>query len=136
MRLLLRFLAKRAAVAAVVLSVVCFIPGGLGAKAFVGLLLGTFAALYKIRLFGVFLDGVWRSGRAGAKSAVFQAFSQLAVFGLLLASILLDIRFFAGVTAGLLTVPLVICINAFTEKTGVTRNRWGDREEAQLGKCS
>lgn len=126
MRLLLWFLAKRAAVAVVFLSVVCFLFGGLGVKAFAGLLLGTFIAIYKIRLFGVFLNGVWSSGRAGAKSAIFQTFSQLSVFGLLLVSVLLDISFFAGVTAGLLTVPLIICINAFTEKMGVTHNRWGD----------
>lgn len=126
MRLLLRFLAKRSVVAVAILSVVCFMFGGLGVKAFAGLLLGTFIALYKIRLFGIFLNGVWNSGKAGAKSAVFQTFSQLSVFGLLLASVLLDISFFAGVTAGLLTVPLVICVNAFTEKVGITHNRWGD----------
>lgn len=124
--MLLRFLVKRAAVAAAVLSAACFMYGVLSVKAFAGLLLGTFFALYKVRLFGIFLDGVWNSGKAGAKSAVFQAFSQVAVFGLLLASILLDIRFFAGVTAGLLTVPLVICVNGFTEKIGITHNRWGE----------
>lgn len=132
--MLLGFLVKRAAVAAGALSILCFVFSGLGIKAFAGLLLGTFIALYKIRIFGIFLNGVWSSGRAGAKSAVFQAFSQIAVFGLLLASVLLDVSFFAGVTAGLLTIPLVICINAFTEKIGITHNRWGDSEEAAAWK--
>jgi len=48
--------------------------------------------------------------------------TQIATILLLVTSLLLDMWFFFGVTAGILAIPLVIMINGVTEALGITHN--------------
>lgn len=121
-----RFLAKRVGGCAVLLAGAALLLDSMRVQIPVGLLLGGFVALYKTRLFGIFLGvAVQAKGHAGMRSALFYLLAQLAVLLLLTVAVLVDLRFFIGVGAGLLLLPAVICINGLTEKAGITHNRWG-----------
>lgn len=122
------FLAKRAAVFAVIVAVAGFCIGGFDVTVPVGVLLGTAVSVYKTRMFASFLTGLAHTSGVRVKSAVYQVFSHLLVFGLLIFAVIADTGLFFGLAAGLLTVPAAIMANAFTEHLGLTRNRWGDAD--------
>lgn len=125
--MLWRFFAKRVAVLAAAVALCLFLlwPAA-GPLLPFGVLLGAFVAVYKIRLSSIFLLAAAASEGAGAKGTLVQLLSQMMAFALLLLAALLDTHLFFGVAAGLLLVPAVICINAVTEKLGLTHNRWGE----------
>ena len=91
-----------------------------------GILIGSLLSVYKIRLNSRLLAGAVQSGSPTRKGLVVQFLSQFMVFGVLLATVLVNLRLFAGVAIGILLVPLYICINAITERLGITHNAWGE----------
>ncbi len=132
--MLIRFLAKRVAILAAACVVTSLFISKLGVMTAFGVLIGAFLALYKVKMFGSFLNGLVNSENIGKKPVFYQIFSQLFLFGVLTASIIANLTFFFGVVAGLLLVPFYICINAVTEKVKITHNNWGDNEELILWK--
>ena len=126
--MLFKFLLKRVAIAAGILAAIAFFIDGFSPVIAIGLLLGSGASLYKVRLQKLFLSACADDGSPKAKNIVKQIFSQILVFVLLGASAYANWRLFAGVAAGLLLVSLVIGVNAITEYAGLTRNHWGEKQ--------
>lgn len=124
--MLVSFLAKRVAVlAAAVAAASLYLRGGqidVGA----GVLLGAFVSIYRVYFNRRSLLQAANGGGHGVKNVVVALLSQILVFALLLITALAGAYLFFGFTAGLLLVPLVICINAFSERLGITRNQWGE----------
>jgi len=119
------FLAKRVALLAAILAVVVFIIRGWDLFIAAGIISGAAFTIYKIILNNKSLLSMCALGKR--RASLFFISSQIACFVLLLISILIDIRLFAGVTAGFLLMPAVICFNGITEKTGLTSNGWGEK---------
>lgn len=121
------FLAKRVALLALpgaVLSVILTRDAGFGA----GLLLGAFLGVYKLRVSRQLLAASVAASSPRARTLVLQMLSQLLVFALLLLTILVDFALFGGFALGVLLLPLVICINAVSERLGLSKNQWGEQE--------
>jgi len=121
------FLAKRISLLAIILAVVVFVVRGWDFLITAGIISGAVFAIYRIILNNKNLLSMCELGRR--RTPLFFIASQLACFVLLLISILIDIRLFAGMTAGFLLMPAVICLNGITEKIGLTRNGWGEKGE-------
>ncbi|GHU80149.1 hypothetical protein FACS1894191_4680 [Clostridia bacterium] len=128
--MLVRFLSVRTVIPAVCLCVAAVLIGNGAALSVPGIILGDSLALYRIRRYGLYLGGLAAEGSSRAKPVLRQLFSQLLPFAALAAAMVTDVWLFAGVAAGILLVPLVICINAVTEKIGLTHNRWGDKSDS------
>ena len=124
--MLVGFLAKRVAVLAVaVAAALLYLRSGqidMGA----GVLLGAFVSVYRVYFNHRALMQATTDNGHGAKKMVVALLSQILVFVLLFITALAGVYLFFGFTAGLLLVPLVICINAFSERLGITRNQWGE----------
>ena len=121
------FLAKRVALLAVISTMTVFIVRGWDFFIAAGIISGAAFTIYKIILNNKSLVSMCTLGRR--RAPLFFITSQMACFVFLLISVLIDVRLFAGATAGFLLMPAVICINGLTEKTGFTRNGWGERGE-------
>lgn len=121
----IRFLAVRIGVLAVFAVAAAIIFGG-GVLAVVGILAGAALSLYRTWSHRRFL---LRAAQATtpAKTAVMQALSVLLIMAVLLAGAALDLRLFIGLAAGMLLQIVVIMVNAFTEKLGLSHNNWGDK---------
>lgn len=122
--LLIRFLAKRLAVLGAAVMVFAWVLDGFAPALPLGIALGGFLSVYKSRLTGLALLEVANAG--GMKRAVLPGLMQLATCGLLVLCALFNLKLFAGFAAGLLLLPLFICVNAATEKLGLTHNQWGE----------
>ena len=118
------FLAKRVTLLAVISALIVFIVRGWDFFIAAGIIFGSSFTIFKITLNCKNLLSMCALGKR--RSPLFFIASQTACFAFLLISILIDIRLFAGMTAGLLLMPAVICLNGITEKTGLTRNGWGE----------
>lgn len=123
--MLVRFLAKRMAVLAVAAATFGFIADGLSPVVPLGILLGGFLAVYKTRLNTAAIANAARGGGAARGGAV-QLLFQMLLLGVLAVTAFASLRLFAGVAAGLLLLPLFICVNAATEWLGLTHNAWGE----------
>ena len=123
--MLSRFLTKRVFVGAAIGAVLAFFVFGRTALAPLGVMTGCFTAVLKTRLQEILLRGVAAGEAMGGKLRVFALLSPLAAFAVLLIGMLVDIRLFAGLAIGFLSLPVFIMVNAFTEKIGLTKNRWG-----------
>ena len=121
------FLTKRVAFLAVISAMVVFIVRGWDSLIIAGIISGAAFAVYKITLNNKNLRAMCALEKRC--SPLFFITSQMVCFAFLLVSILIDIRLFAGVTAGFLLMPAVICLNGITEKIGFTRNAWGEKSE-------
>ena len=121
------FLTKRVALLAVISSLAVFFVRGWDFFIVAGIFFGAVFAVFKIELNYKNLLSMCSLGKR--RSLMFFISSQLICFALLLISILIDVRLFAGLAAGYLLAPAVICLNGITEKTGLTRNGWGERSE-------
>ncbi len=126
--ILFKFLFKRVALAAGILAAAALLADGFNPRIAIGVLLGSAASLYKVRLQMLFLSACASAESPKAKSVLNQIFSHLLVFVLLGVSAYANWRLFAGVAAGLLLVSLVVGVNAVTEYTGITRNCWGEKQ--------
>jgi hypothetical protein len=125
--MLIRFLAKRAAVLAALASMAALIFHGFDPLIPVGILMGFCISLYKTGVFAAFLDSLTGTGPKGRLSLMLvQIFFLLSAFFLLAVAVFVDMRLFVGLTAGLLLIPAAICLNALTEWLGLTRNGWGE----------
>lgn len=120
--MLVRFMAKRVAVLAALGTIVFLLLCGFTLWGPAGIWLGAFLGVYRM----------YASSRMIAKTNGGAAGPVVAQVGLLLVSLaallvsaLVDIRLFAGVAVGLLLAPLFICVNALTERIGLTHNAWG-----------
>jgi hypothetical protein len=122
----IRFFVFRSAIVVAVLSSIAIFTD-LGKLGVCGILLGGILALYRLNLQKRILAHLMESN-SGKKAILFQILSLSFVLGLLIVTCLLDLRLFIGVTAGLLIIPLLICINAVTEWFGITHNQWGQKE--------
>lgn len=122
--MLLRFLAKRMVVLLAAAAAFAFVIDGFKPAVPLGILVGGFLALYKVRLNSIVISATVTSGST-AKNSALQVLAQILVLGLLVVTIVLDMRLFIGLTAGLLLLPLFICVNAFTERLGLTHNTFG-----------
>ena len=127
--MLVGFLAKRVAVLAAMAAAAAFILDGFSPLAPLGIVLGGFLGVYKTRLNSLLVTNA-ASGGAPAKTAALQLLAQMMVLALLVATALTSLHLFAGAAIGLSLLPIFICINAATEKFGLTHNAWG---EAQHG---
>ncbi|MDR1193498.1 MAG: hypothetical protein LBK98_04920 [Peptococcaceae bacterium] len=134
---LVYFLVTRAAVPGSVCVAAVFLSDSFGWRAALGIFVGFFAALYKIRWFAALLGGrgapakgqaAWEERLASWAARLFAPLFSLAV---LVVTVLTDIRLFAGAAMGMLLIPAVICVNALTERLGLTRNFWGMAEEKE-----
>ena len=121
------FLTKRVALLAVISTLVVFFVRGWDFFIVAGIFFGAAFAIFKIELNYKNLLSMCSLGKR--RSSMFFISSQLTCFALLLISILIDVRLFAGLAAGYLLAPAVICLNGITEKTGLTHNGWGERSE-------
>ena len=121
------FLAKRVTLLALISVMAIYIVRGWDFFIAAGIISGAAFTIYKIILNNKNLLSMCALGRT--RSPLFFIASQVMGFVLLLISILIDVRLFAGATAGLLLMPAVICLNGITEKTRLTRNGWGERDE-------
>ena len=121
------FLTKRVVLLAVISVLVVFIVRGRDFLFAAGICAGAAFAIYKIILNNKNLLSMCALGKR--RTPLFFITSQIACFVILLISILIDVRLFAGITAGFLLMPAVICLNGITEKTGLTRNGWGEKGE-------
>lgn len=125
--MLVAFLAKRTAVLVGVAAAVSFFCVGIQPLLLVGLVLGALVAVHRVRMNTRMLAAASMENGSFAKRAL-PVIGQFLSIGILVVSVLLDIWLFAGVTIGLLLVPLCICINAVTEKLGLTHNGWGQKD--------
>ena len=115
-------MARRVAVMAACATVAALLLGGLSLWTPVGIWLGAFLGVYRMRVSSHALAGQ----ADGVGRAVFVQVALLVVsLSALALSALADIRLFAGVAVGLLLAPLFICVNALTERIGLTHNAWG-----------
>ena len=121
---MISFLTKRVALSAVIASLIAFIVRDWDFPVAAGIIFGASFTILKITHNSRNLLSMCALGKR--RSPLFFIASQTACFAFLLVSILIDIRLFAGVTAGFLLMPAVICLNGITEKTGLTRNGWGE----------
>ncbi len=120
--MLVRFMAKRVAVMAVLATAAALVLGGLSPWTPVGIWLGAFLGVYRMRT----SSRVLAEHASGVGRAVFAQVALLAVsLGALVLSALVNVRLFAGISVGLLLAPLFICVNALTESIGLTHNAWG-----------
>ena len=120
--MLVKFMARRVAVLAAVLCAAAVLLGVFLPWAPVGVCLGAFLGVYRLRVSANALA----QAASGAGTAVFAHVAlMLASLAALAVSALVDLRLFAGIAVGLLLVPLVICVNALTERAGLTHNAWG-----------
>jgi hypothetical protein len=127
--MLIRFLAKRATVLAVIVSMAVFIFFGFDPRIPIGILIGLCASLYKTKVFASFLSSLTATGQKGKRKIMLvQTFFLLFAFFLLVAAVFVDMRLFAGITAGLLLIPGAIFLNALTEWLSLTRNAWGESQ--------
>lgn len=124
--MLVKFLAKRVVVLAAMGAAAAFVLRGYRFDTSLGILLGAAVGLYRLRFNSRVLAQATTSKKPKTSSVLYQLLSQILVFGLLLATIIASIYLFIGFAAGLLSIPLVICVNAFSEKLGITRNGWGE----------
>lgn len=94
----------------------------------IGIMTGGLLSVYKMRLYKTVLTALTMTGKPSyIKSFVLFIFLISLSFIVLLAAIKLDIWLFGGIAAGLVSVMVVICVNAFTEKVGLTHNNWGGK---------
>ena len=119
------FLAKRVALLAVILVAAVFAVRGPDFFIAAGIFFGVALGIYKIIQNKKNLLTMCALGKS--RSSFFFIASQAAFFVLLLVSVLIDVRLFAGMTAGFLLMPAAICLNGITEKIGLTRNGWGEK---------
>lgn len=130
--MLIRFIAKRVAVLAAIFGVGCSFFVGIKPLLLAGLTLGALVGVYKIRFSALFFSQLEKMEASAAKSVFFSLFSQIASLLLLIVCALSDWWLFGGVVTGMLLPVGVICINAVTERLGITKNAWGEKEEERV----
>ncbi|MCX7921029.1 MAG: hypothetical protein N3B21_03240 [Clostridia bacterium] len=93
----------------------------------VGLFSGTVFGILKLYFMGLTYSSLLLPNNNPStvrKSILRYVISQMAIILMLLISAKLSFWFFIGVTAGVLTVPLVVFINSITEGLGITHNNF------------
>ncbi len=123
---LVRFLTKPVAIVAVVLAVFAGIYW-CDVLLVLGIGVGAFVGVYKIRLFSILFTVAVSGKRPSLLGLLAQMSVQTMAFLLLVVTALLDTSLFYGATIGILIIPLVICINGISEKCGLSHNRWGEQ---------
>lgn len=123
--MLVRFMAKRVAVLAVLATIIFLLLCGFTLPGIAGIWLGAFLGVYRMY---VSSRVIAKTGGGAAGPVIAQVGLLLVSLAVLLVSALVDVLLFAGVAVGLLLAPLFICINALTERIGLTHNAWGGRQ--------
>ncbi len=122
---IVRFLTKPVAIVAVVLAVFAGIYWR-DALLSLGIGVGAFVGVYKIRLFSILFTAAVAGKRPRLLGLLAQMGVQTMAFMLLIVTALLDTSLFYGTAVGVLIIPMVICINAVSEKCGLSNNKWGE----------
>ncbi len=123
---LVRFLTKPVAIVAFMLAVFAGIYWQ-DVLLVLGIGLGAFAGVYKIRLFSILFTIAVSGKRPSLLGVLAQMGVQTMAFLVLIVTALIDTSLFYGTTAGILIIPLVICINGISEKCGLSHNKWGQQ---------
>lgn len=93
-----------------------------------GVMAGSLLSVYKAALYGIIPVLLAQNARGKQiRALLFGIFSQIITIVLLLAAVKINVRLFFGVSTGLIAMVIVVCVNAFTEKWGVTHNQWGEK---------
>jgi hypothetical protein len=124
-----RFILKRALFFFILLSLLniifmkekLFILGGLAVGGVFSVLkLGSFAAVLKDYAKRLNNSGKSKSGYIAARYII----NQIITITLLAVSLKINLWFFAGMTIGILLVPIVVFINGITESLKITHNNF------------
>lgn len=125
---MVRFFFIRVMIFCVVMAAIAFVTMGGRPLLSIGIVTGGFLSVYKLRLYKNILTALTMSGKPSyVKSFIIFIFLISLSFIVLLAAIKFDIWLFGGIAAGLVSIMAVICVNAFTEKMGLTHNNWGEK---------
>lgn len=93
----------------------------------VGIFLGAFLSLYKIRIYRKILGAAAQQEKKTSGLATLSGGLHIALsFLVLLVSVMVDQWLFMGIAIGLLISVLTILINIVTEKVGLTHNKWAE----------
>lgn len=121
------FITKRVIILLIILSIANIIFMNERWKVLAGLLIGTAFSVIKFYSNAYYLRSILTGvARFSAMRGIIIRYliSQISVVIVLTMTIVHDIWFFAGITAGLLSVPVVIFINSITEGLGFTHNNF------------
>ena len=121
------FIGKRVAICYILLSIIVIIVIDKRWAVFAGFTIGAFLSMMQlisnVSMFERLLLKEVPNGTA-KKSYLHFVLALMSILAVLAAAITYDIWLFAGLVAGILVVPFVICINGLTEGLGITHNNF------------
>lgn len=122
-----RFMTIRSIIYLLVMTVLCLIFLKGEKNVIIGLILGTLLSIIKFYATANVYRKLLNNSpeKLDTINAVIKIFaSVLGTAAILIVSVLSSLMLFAGTTAGILAVPLILTINSFTEGLGVTHNNF------------
>ncbi len=125
-----RFFLKRACVFYTVALIICLAIGDQRLKMSVALTLGVLLSLLRLAIFDAILGVL--IGQASKKQAVIISLViyllNLVIIGITIVFALqFGIQVFIAALAGILTIMIIVMINAITEAFGITKNHYGQK---------
>lgn len=126
-----QFVAKKAVICLILLSIIDVIAINYKWLVFVGLVLGTILSVAKFGSYAWVFERICNPDQgdsskkqaSGSSITVFML-NQLILLPLLFLAYFINLRIFAGFVAGILIVPFVIMMNSITEVLGITKNHF------------